>query len=547
MQFLTKSWAQIQAFLSQLSVTTRWLIGCVLIILVLSAWLVLQYVGQAEMVSISRFASDHPAEAVARLRTAGIEVTNRAGQMLVNADQYDQAMVILASSDLLAGDTASAFDEMIAQQSPWQSNAQNAQALLLAKQKVLGKIVAKMAGVNSASVILSMPEIKGFGATHVRPSGSVNVVMKSGRGVDKALVEAIAGLVSGAVAEMQPRDVVVIDANRGRQFTVKSHDEMLPGETQELAQNLEQWYHEKISEVLGYIPNVILAVNVRVDPVHSRQVEQFDYEKADPLKVEFTRESQSQEAARGGEAGARPNTGLDIASGRGSGRSESVTENRNEFGEKNVTRRVQTREVGHVAQQVNVTVNVPRSYFIGVYKQGKGPDEPAPDDTQLKPIIDAQLAQIQAQVEPLIATAEGAGVVRAHMVPDRSQIEMHAGLVAVEAPGAVAMVLGSDWAKPVGLGVLALLSLGIMFSMVRKATQPPVMPTSEELAGLPPKLSGDGEVLGEAEQSEGSMEGVEMKDEDVRLHKLAQQISEMVEANPNEAAAMVKRWIVSED
>lgn len=548
MEFLKNSWVQAQSFLGQLSLSTRWLIGSALIILLMAGWLLMQYAAQPEMVPISRFAPDRQAQVTARLKGAGIPVYAEGGQMMVPAGRYGDVMVLLASGDLLAADTSAAFDDLIERQSPWQSNAQNAQALLLAKQKVLGQIIAKMAGVASASVMLSTPENVGFGATHVRPSASVNVVTRGSNRVDKSLVEAIAGLVSGAIAEMTPQDVVVIDANRGRQFTVKSRDADMPNETLELVQHLEQRYREKIAEVLSYIPNVILAVNVRIDPVHSKRIEQFDYEPSEPLKTEFSRETERRQTDDAGEPGARPNTGLDIAGSGGNSTIETTTESRNDFNDKNLTRRVHTMEVGHNTRQVSVTINVPRSYFVGVFKQGKPPETEAPDDSALQPVINAQLSQIQAQVEPLVSTEDGVGVVKAHMIPDRSQIVASAGLEAGGGQtGTMAMMIESSWIKPVALGALALMSLAIMFGMVRKATQQPDLPSIEDLAGVPPALPGEEDLIGEADESEAAMEGHELTDDSLHLVKLAEQISDMVKSDPAESAAMFRRWMGSDD
>ncbi len=550
MELLKRSWLQIQAFLSELSVTARWLMGCLLIILILVGWLLMQYVAKPELVPITQFAGDRQAEAIARLQRSGIPVHTQGGQLQVPADLYDQAMVTLVSSDLMATDTAAAFDDLIARQSPWQSNAQNAQAFLLAKQKVLGQIIGKMGGVRSASVMLSMPEKQGFGATHVQPSASVNVLMRGSKRVDKRLVEAIAGLVSGAVAEMTPQGVVVIDANRGRQFTVKSPDDALPGETLEVVQQLEQRYREKINEVLSYIPGVMVAVNVRVDPIHTKRVEEYAYEESEPLKSEFGRETERRDITNAGEPGARPNTGLDIAGGAQEGSFETINETRNEYNEKNLTRRVRTTESGHTTKQVSVTINVPRSYFVGVYKQGKGGEETEePDEETIKPIVDEQLAQITAQVQPLIIVDQNPGEVRAHMIPDRQKLLALTGMAAGVGGGAggIEGVLESAWAKPAGLAALALVSLAIMFGMVRKATQQPTLPTIEELAGVPPKLTSDEEVAGEATEADETMIGLELSEEEMEMRHIADQIAELIKDNPIEAATLLNRWISTEE
>ena len=549
MDFLKLSWSQTREFLGQLSVTSRWLIGCLAIIFLMTGWLLMQYAAHPDMVPITRFTAESHPEVIAQLRSAGIRVSTESGQVAIPSDQYSQAMVILASGDLLAADTAAAFDELIARQSPWHSNDQSARAYLVAKQKVLGQIIGKMGGVRSASVMLAMPQSTGFGSTYVRPTASVNVLMSSRKPVDQSLVEAIAGLVSGAVAEMHPQDVVVIDANRGRQFTVKSQNDAIPSESLEFTQHLEHRYRGKISELLSYIPNVIVAVNVRVDPMHSKRVEQYDYEPSEPLKSEFTREALREETQNSGEPGARPNTGLDIASGK-AGSSESTTETRNEFGDKNLTRRTHMTEIGHTTEQINVTINVPRSFFVGVFKQGKPEDETAeePDEEALGPIIAAQLTQIEEQVKPIVATTQGDSVVKAHMIPDPGQLLVLAGLAGPAGGSSmVTQVLDSPWSKPLGLGLLGLASLGIMFGMARKATQHPDLPSVEEMAGIPQKLPSEDDLLGDADEADAPMEGVELDEDDVLVHKLAEQISDLVKADPHDAGAMFGRWATQED
>jgi len=548
MEFLKRSWVQTQAFLGHLSVTARWLIGCLAIIFLLTGWLLMQYAAQSEMVAITQFAVERQPEVAARLARAGIQVKIEGGQLHVSADKYDQAMVILVGNDMLAADTVAAFDEMIARQSPWQSNAQNAQSFLLAKQKVLGQIVGKMVGVRSASVMLSMPEKTGFGATYVRPTASVNVVMSTRKRVDKGLVEAIAGLVSGAVAEMIPQDVVIIDANRGRQFTVKNADDVLPGETLELIQQLERRYREKVSEVLSYIPGVIISVNAQVDPVHTKRIEEYAYEASEPIRSEFSRETERQDKTNAGEPGARPNTGLDIAGAGSTGSLEKTTESRNEFNEKNLTRRTHTTESGHSIKQVSVTINVPRIYFLAVYKQGKPDEQAEPDEAALQPIVQKQLEQIRDQVEPLVKVEGNKGLVRVHMIPDRQQLMAIAGVGrGAESPGGVSGFMGSTWAKPVGLATLALASLAIMFGMVKKATKPPALPSVDELAGVPAKLPGDEEITGEAPAADEEMVGMELSPEEVEMRRIAEQIADMVRENPYDAAHLLNRWIQADE
>ncbi|MEX0776179.1 MAG: flagellar M-ring protein FliF C-terminal domain-containing protein [Phycisphaeraceae bacterium] len=541
MQFVRNSWAQIRVLFGNLTVAERLLVATLVALAGVIIFVVLQYAASPEMVAISAFAGERQGEVVDRLNAAGIKTQITNGQVMVPADKQIDALVVLQRSDLMTANTAAAFDSLVLNQNPWTSNEQNKQAFLLAKQKVLAAIVSKMVGVRGADVMVSMPEDRGFGRRTVRPSASVNVVMQAPRKVDKAMVEAVAGLVAGAVAEMTPQDVVVIDANAGRQFTVKSGSDAFAAEAMEFVQKLETYHREKINEVLSYIPGVIVAVNVQTDPTVHRTVSEREYERNQPLRSERSVETERRDTAMAGAPGARSNTGVDIESGGGAGSSDKSSETLTEFLDTKITKDVQTVESGHNVQQINVTVNVPRSFFARIYTQGKA-DAKEPDDTALAPLVTQQLAQIESQVEPLIA-ATGKGVVKAHMIPDHTMFMP----VSAEAGGpasTLAVMVGSKWMIPTVLGVLA---LGLMVMMARKATQVPPMPTAQEMAGVPPMLPVEDDLVGEVESGDATMAGVELDEDEMRHRKIAEQIGEMIRGNPTEAATLVRKWVRTEE
>lgn len=545
MEFFRRWWAQIRAFLDRLSIAERWLIVTLAALLVAVGVLVLQYAARPQLVPISAFATQRQAEAIAKLRQAGIRVVTEGGQIKVPVDQETQALVVLQQANLMDADTSAAFDQLIARQNPWLTNEQNRQQFLIAKMKVLEAMIRKMAGVRNAWVVISPPEDRGFGRQTIRPSATVSVEMEPGKRIDKAMVQALAGLVAGAVAEMQPQDVVVVDTRAGRQYTVRSDLEAAPGEALELVQQLEEYHRSKISDLLSYIPGVIVAVSVQLDPTRTRQVEQVEFEKTEPLRRERSRETERRDTTDAGAPGPRSNLGLEIEGAAAAGSMEKTTETESEFGPKQPVRKVSAIEAGHSVQQINVTVNVPRSYFVRLFKAGK-PEAPEPDDTQLAPIVQQQLQQIQQQIEPLILAAGGQGVVRACMIPDPSVLTPLAQ-AGMPGSGGVGMILDSNWIKPLGLGLLALVSLGIMLGMARKATQAPPLPSAEELAGVPPPLPvEEDELIGEAEESQPSLTGIELDEQEIRHRKIAQQIADMIKSNPTEAAQLLRRWVHTE-
>jgi flagellar biosynthesis/type III secretory pathway M-ring protein FliF/YscJ len=291
-------------------------------------------------------------------------------------------------------------------------------------------------------------------------------------------------------------------------------------------------------------------VNVRTDAVLRKDVEQFEYEKTEPLKMQESEERERKSVQDSGEAGVRPNTGLSIAGARPAGDTETYNRTRSEFSPKSITSRAQIREVGQGTKQVNVTVNVPRSYFVGLLRQSAGAGTgdagaTTPGSEQIEAAAAKELANIVKQVEPLV-NAEAEGVVRAHMIPDIDVLLAMMGKGGEQKAGMGSM-FSSPTAHTIGLATLALVSIGLMFGMVRKALHQPVLPTVEELAGVPPNLPGEDDLIGEVEESDAPMSGVEVDDNEVRARKIAEQISEMIKANPTEAVGLFKRWVDNED
>lgn len=539
MEFLKRYWTQIQAYLEGLTVSQKWAISVTLVLGLVLLGLVVMLAGRPQMVPISEFASGQSQQVLSRLQASGIDAERRNNQIIVPRHQEERAIGLLVQDDLLSADTSQAFKELIDRQSPWQSDKQNEQAYMLAKQRVLGQVIGQMQGVRRASVLISMPRQTGFGATHTQPSASVTVWMDGGRRLSGNMVESVARLVAGAVAEMPPQAVSVTDGNHGRTRTVQDDDAVLPTEALELVQQLENYHQRKINSVLGYIRGVIVAVNVRVDNTAREEAVNWEYEPNEPLRSEEIEEHTRRQIDDGGEPGTRPNMGMTIAGEGGGGTQEQTTRQRTEFADKPLVLERHTTRTGHQVQQINVSINVPRRYFVQLFEASNPGADAPPTDEQLEPWVETHLERIREQVEPLIL-AEGDSVVRAHMVPDDTVAPTVAGPMSTDGIGAV---LAADWIQPVALGVLALVSLVLMLSMVRKATRREDLPSIEELAGVPAGLDLDEEIVGDAEDSEDALAGLELNEDEMKFRRIAQQLNEMIKDNPAEAGQLLGRWV----
>jgi len=351
--------------------------------------------------------------AVALLQRNNIEARAEGSRLTVPvADQHD-APGILVMNDQLGGDASEAFAKLV-KADPWETNAQLRAKHVVALQSYLSKVVTRMQGVRTANVMIAKPEQKGFGRTTAKPSASVMIEMRGGGNVGRDMVEAIASLVSGAVAEMSPQDVDIIDS-AGHSYRIDDPEDRIPTEALELVRSQEKYYQDKIERLL-MIPGIVVATSVDLDPVRKEHSNTTTYTDTEPVLSEQTTEILTKDFTAGGEPGARSNAGADITAGSGVAREHSETTSKTDFGSKLPVGTTVKEIAGHQIQKINVTVNVPRNYFVGIYKARTPDAEDAPDEATLQPIIDEQLARITEKVEPVITKGDAKGVIKASML-----------------------------------------------------------------------------------------------------------------------------------
>lgn len=549
MDFAKKYWTTIRAQMEGLPAATKLLVGSLVVIMLLVGFIALLYAGKPETVPVSRFADGRSEEVVMRLDAAGITAEIKNGQVYVPAAQRIDAIALLAREDMLSENASTAF-AAVTGGSPWETDAQGRRNFLIATQNYLNAVARKFKGVRSAEVVVSLPERVGFGRTAVRPSASVTVTMNGSQAVDQKLVASFAGLVSGAIAELRPQDVIVLDANHGRKHTIANQDDVIPTEVIELVRHQEEYHRRKIEEMLSTIPGVIVAVKVSTNPIRREVREERKFSETEPLKVEENTEMTSKSFDNGGEAGARPNTQLTIETGDTLSQETTEIMSRSEFGEKQLVSTSQIEMAGHQVEQINVTINVPRSYFVTIYNAINPEAEAAPDAAAIEPIQTAQLDMIKRQVAPLIAVStEAPGVIEANMVYDMAYLQPDfAGVAGGGGAGGILGVMSdSNMASMAMAGGLSVISLALLFMMVKRATKTETLPSIEELAGVPPMLPTDDELIGEAEELESSMAGLEVNEEELRTRNLADQISEMIKSAPNDAGNLLGKWVQAED
>jgi flagellar biosynthesis/type III secretory pathway M-ring protein FliF/YscJ len=103
--------------------------------------------------------------------------------------------------------------------------------------------------------------------------------------------------------------------------------------------------------------------------------------------------------------------------------------------------------------------------------------------------------------------------------------------------------IASRYGKEIGVGSLAAISLFMVSMMVRKGGTS-VVEAAEPASDVEPEMldSGDG-IIGNATEGSASLDGMELDEETVKAQQMLSQVQQMVQANPDGAANLVKRWL----
>ena len=546
MEFLRRNLAQIQSQFGAMSFATRWLVVSLVVIMLLVGGMLIWWGGSADMVPVDGLASGSATEAMTTLQADGIEAEIENGALVVPRDQLHEAVAALSRAGRLDPNAHAEFDKLLTSDTgSWtQSSTEKDRRYLAAKGQFLSAVILSFPNVETASVIIDKPEHTGFGPSHVDPSASVMVTMRPGSSVSRQMADTLIHMVGSAVAGLSEQNVTVSDTNRSRVFTAADDDQIDNLANHEATQVSERLHKKKIEDVLGWLQGVRVGVQVVTSQVQREDLRELEHDKPAIASTE-TEEIIEKNSSRGGEPGAGANIRSTIETGGGTGRER--TENRavESFGSPMLKSESVKRIAGNTIRQINVSVVVPRSYYVRVFKAQK-PDADEPTDADLQPIVAMEESKIRDLVGRLTVSSEKEikpGEISVAMAYDKAYLEpAQAGV-----GGGLGAVMESQWAEKGVLASLAVMTLGLMFYMVRRATRKEDLPAIEELAGVPPTLPTDDDLVGEVEQVDAGLAGVELDEEELRARQIADQISDLVRANPEEAGGLLTKWVVDDE
>ena len=555
----------IRAGLGRLGPTERMLIGSMCVILVMGLFLVSQYAGRRKLAPLFpgvALTEPQREEYMAVLTSFGAPVkAGTGGEILVPAEQATALRGRLAETGRTPADTSLMFDTLIDRQSWTASREETHRNYVIAKSNELSEQIRQFAGVRSAKVIIEEPPASGLGRSSSQPTASVSVNTTAGQQLTQQNVDAIANLISRSVPRLPPTEVgIVVNAVPRKP---SDPDELVAGTALEYRQTHERLKEEKIRRQLGYIPGLEVWVTVDADVarVLSRST-QYSRPVTAPVSETITEMRQTQ-AQRGAEPGARPNTQLSINRGGAAGTEITETTEETTFESRFGERVEERQDPGGQVKRAAASISVPEEWVRQVLLEERrraGEDDPAePTDAEVEARYESERQTIRDLVWPHMAPDGEAVdpesvVVQVAMVPRR--LELSGGAGGGGAGGGAAdagrsLVPGLGAMGPLldklVLGGLALVSVGLMAMMVRRAAHRSTLPTAEELAGVPQTLHGETDLIGEADESEAAMAGIEVDDEQIHTQRMLEQVTVLVGEKPEAVASLIANWLAAEE
>ena len=579
MDALKAQLAKLQKQFAALNASQRMLVGTLVAVMALTILYWSKYAGSPEMTPvIDSVLNDQQISQVDNsLSLHGIPFQVVGGKVLVPTDRKTEGAAALMMDQALPEDTSSAFVDMNKDLNPFSGPSEHEESHNLAVQSTLEQIICHLPGVRTAKVIINAKNDRRI-EDSVPPSASVWITSRGEIEHPKVLAKAIAKGVTGTVSGLRQENVVVNIDDHTVAFAVDGDNSSASSDDlQDAQQRAETREIEKIRAVLGFVPDLHLAVvcDVENSTTTSRST---SYDKSTSLSLPRMEHEKSEDntaaAAPSAEPGIGANTSASIPTasslsgggGNSTSNSETTTENQNAFGsvEKSVVTPAGKDKV------LSATVLIPRHWFVEVYKNSHKGDEP--DEPTLTMFSDKQMVQLKDSVKNAIGVKADGDISMGMFLDTAPAVAMAPSTPTTSLP----VALLTSHTKEIALGVLAVVSLFMMSSMVRKSAPAPsvvmagaggglgagmgagmgmgTMPGAGGIGGvggmggmsLPvaAKVLGGGDgSIGDAAGGASMLDGVEMDENDIRTQQMLEQVSNMVKENPDNAAALVKRWM----
>jgi flagellar biosynthesis/type III secretory pathway M-ring protein FliF/YscJ len=516
-----------------------------------------KYAGAPEMVSLMGAQALTDTEIATiddTLTTRDVPHTITAGKVMVPADRRSQALAQLMFEHKLPANSRTAFEEMSKSLNAFSTTTEREAVYTQALNKEMATIISGFPGVDSATVVINAKSEQRVEGS-VPPTAMVSIVTKPNGGADvKKLVRAAADGLAGAVSELTAGHVsVIVDGQTMRVPDAANNPVGQADDFVALREKEEVDYEDKVRKQLAYIPGVTVTVNCEVD----RRTQSSDVVDIDKTKViqtpdeEITRtEKTTNTPAASREPGVANNAGSNgpvsiggggAGEGGGASSESSVETASSHYQIMAPTTKTHIDTPAGKDTVASAAIDVPLSYFQRIAHRGKPGGKDLPD-AEMDALIKTETDKIRDKVCKAIGIKSADDLVVDMYVDAPPEMTP-----APAATPSAALSAITAHAKEISVGLLAVVSLFMMAMMVRKTGGMTTVMTSAGPMTIPigdggqPSNSGGG--ASTIATSGNHLDGMELDDDDVRTQQMLEQVSTMVKENPDNAAALVKKWL----
>lgn len=451
-----------------------------------------------------RLSPEDAAQVTARLRETGVPYRLEAEgrNVLVPADRVYDLRLSLAGEGVPQGGVVGfeIFDRSGFGMTDFAQKVNYARAL----EGELTRTIRRLEGVEGARVHLVVPERRLFETESPPSSASVVLQLAPGRHPTAKQIQGVVYLVSSSVPELAPDRVTVVDTSGALLHRAAGEETGLLAAGQlEFKRGYEKEAEGRVREMLERFLGVGAAV-VQVSAQFDFDEVQETSEVYDPKAVAVR--SQERTSERQG-------------SPSGAGReSEKVS-----------------YEVSKKVTRIQRSPGALRRLSVAVAVDGTYPEGPGAE-REFVPRPAEELASIRALVEKAVGFDPARGdQVEVTSIPFRPAEK----IAEPEAPRRAALV--PDWARYAAVVVLALiLVLGVVRPLLRRlgAPRPPEVTGPVTVAEMERRLAGRAAGAPSATEGRGAPE--------LRGEPLRTRLLELVEAEPEVAAQLVRSWLAEE-
>ncbi|GEM_PF-1560787 len=574
MNFLNKSYYSLVELFKSMTPAARVTSGIMLIAIIASMFYLFQFQLSAGTVFIYGGQEFSQGE-IGQMETAFAKsalndytvVGNRVKIPLSSRDLYTKA---LAENDAVPNSIISREDSVVSS-NPFMSQAAQSQAEKQQKTNKIRSMIMASPKINNASVeydevLEGAPfrEMRRTCAIGIHPVGSYQLIRDDFVSIQRIAKNALAGI--------KDSDITIVDHNSGNSHT---GDSIAAGANESLLirekKRYEHEYEQKIREQLMMYPGAVVGVDVDIDPTIGSDT----YEKtlSTGTTIKQSTEKQNLRSSTGGNGGAPGVRSNGPASANASGSLADVRQTTNDITKEESTSlpggSIQHTQLhGLTVRSARVSIGVPQSTVQKLFMLENPATEGAPptpiDYTKLLSFFEERIKKpISEKVRLLIKPTDVVG----QDPYDAIVVQMDPDIPMEKIPGPALSDTAITWLSAnwqnLGLMGFGLFAVAMLRSMVGTAVREndAADAAEKEFGGLlPPELGDDDEVeevivetdgttrivkkkRGESEEEKAKKANELLKRFQSREPTLREELTELVEADLDAAAEVLRSWI----